>query len=217
MIAALSRATSTATGSMSVAMQRASRPQRQRGEGEQAGAGADVGDIGEARAVALQPVERFEAAGGGRMLAGAEGEAGVDLEIDRARRSRRDGSACGRRSGRRGSAPAPPGSSSPSRPRRAPRPRGSPRPSAAQRGESSSLGLALEISVDQPLVGRGPGRARRRPAPAGRRGRRRVVVRSPIASPCARVQATVTRKLILRLAAASLASRSSSRLVSAAA
>ena len=30
----------------------------------------------------LQPVERGEAAGGGVMLAGAEGEAGVDLEID---------------------------------------------------------------------------------------------------------------------------------------
>ena len=57
-------------------------PQRQRGEGEQAGAGADVGDVGEALAVALEAVERREAARGGRMLAGAEGEAGVDLEID---------------------------------------------------------------------------------------------------------------------------------------
>jgi len=56
------------------------RPQRQRGEGEQAGAGADVGDIGEALTIALELVERFEAARGGRMLAGAEGEAGVDLE-----------------------------------------------------------------------------------------------------------------------------------------
>ncbi len=51
------------------------RPQRQRGEGEQAGAGADVGDIGEGLARCLQPVERGEAAGGGVMLAGAEGEA----------------------------------------------------------------------------------------------------------------------------------------------
>ena len=87
LIAALSRATSTATGSMSVAMHLRLGPQRQRGEGEQAGAGADVGDIGEALAVALEPVERGEAAGGGRVLAGAEGEAGVDLEIDPCPRS----------------------------------------------------------------------------------------------------------------------------------
>jgi hypothetical protein len=46
---------------MSVAMP-APRPQRQRGEGEQAGAGADVGDVGEALARPLQPVERLEAA-----------------------------------------------------------------------------------------------------------------------------------------------------------
>ena len=59
-------------------------PQRQRGEGEQAGAGADVGDVGEALAGDLEPVERGEAAGGGVMLAGAEGEPGVDLEGDRA-------------------------------------------------------------------------------------------------------------------------------------
>ena len=64
----------------------------------------------------FQPVERGEAAGGGRVLAGAEGEAGVDLEVDRVRRAgRRNASACGRRSGRRGSARARPGSSSPSR------------------------------------------------------------------------------------------------------
>jgi hypothetical protein len=34
------------------------------------------------RALALEPVERLEAAGGGRMLAGTEGQSGVDLEID---------------------------------------------------------------------------------------------------------------------------------------
>ena len=83
MIAALSRATSTATGSMSVAMHSRLGPQRERGEGEQARTGPDVRDIGEALAVPLEPVERGEAAGGGRVLAGAEGEAGVDLEIDR--------------------------------------------------------------------------------------------------------------------------------------
>ena len=56
------------------------RPQRQRGKGEQPGAGADVGNVGEERAVAFELVERLEAAAGGRVLAGAEGEAGVDLE-----------------------------------------------------------------------------------------------------------------------------------------
>ena len=40
-------------------------------------------------AVLLERVERLEAAAGGRVLAGAEGEAGIDLEIDRARGSRR--------------------------------------------------------------------------------------------------------------------------------
>ena len=107
LIAALSRATSIATrvdvGRDALRL----RPQRQRGEGEQAGAGADVGDIGEARALAFEPVERVEAAAGGRVLAGAEGEARVDFERDRARRDARGTSACGRRSGRRGSAGGP--------------------------------------------------------------------------------------------------------------
>ena len=89
-------------------------PQPQRGEGEQAGAGADVGEIGDARARRPQPVERDQAAGGGLVLAGAEGAAGVDLEA-RPRRPgpSRDARACGRRSARRGSAPARPGSASP--------------------------------------------------------------------------------------------------------
>ncbi len=60
-------------GSMSVAMAFASGHSASRREGEEAGAGADVGDIGEALARLLQPVERGEAAGGGVVLAGTEG------------------------------------------------------------------------------------------------------------------------------------------------
>ena len=60
-------------------------PQRQRSEGEKAGAGADVGDVREARAFALEQIKRRKAAAGGGMLAGAEREASVDLEIDPAR------------------------------------------------------------------------------------------------------------------------------------
>ena len=62
-------------------------PEVHGGEGEQAGAGADIGEIVEARAGRLEPVERDQAAGGGLVLAGAEGAAGVDLEGDRARRN----------------------------------------------------------------------------------------------------------------------------------
>ena len=64
------------------------RPQPHRREGEQAGAGADIGEIGEIRALALQRVEGEQAAGRGLVLAGAEGAPGVDLEGDRARRHR---------------------------------------------------------------------------------------------------------------------------------
>ncbi len=55
-------------------------PQRQCGEGEQPGAGADVGDVGESLARLLETVERGEAARRGGMLSGAEGKAGVDFE-----------------------------------------------------------------------------------------------------------------------------------------
>ena len=53
LIAALSRETSMAMGSMSVAMQRASRPQLQRREREQSRSGADVGDVFERRSLAV--------------------------------------------------------------------------------------------------------------------------------------------------------------------
>ena len=154
LIAALSRATSTATGSMSVAMQRARGHSCQRGEGEDAGAGADVGDIGEARALALHPVERVEAAGGGRVLAGAEGEAGVDLEIDCVGVRRRwVGVWTKKRPARIGSSPRwliVTQSSSPSA-----LDRGLAASERAQQGEILGFGPTLEISVDHPLVGPG--------------------------------------------------------------
>ena len=169
-------------------------PQRQRGKSEQAGARADVGDIGEARAVALEPVERREAAAGGRMLAGAEGEAGVDLEIDRAGRRGAIHRRVDSRSGRRGSAAARPGSSSPNRPRRAAR--SAARRCQGWRSDASSSGgrLVLEIGMDQPVVGLRRvglvGDQHRRASPSRERSSA-----SAMASPCARVQANVTRKL----------------------
>src|SRR5207342_2638036 len=60
-------------------------PQLQRCESEQAGARSDVGNIREPPAFTLQSIERCEATAGCRMLASAEGEAGVDLEIDAVR------------------------------------------------------------------------------------------------------------------------------------
>src|SRR4029453_12342665 len=63
-------------------------PQGQRGEGQQAGAGADVGDVGELPPVPLEAVESLETARSGRVLAGAERQAGVDLECDAAARIR---------------------------------------------------------------------------------------------------------------------------------
>ena len=58
------------------------RPQLERRECQQPGAGTDVGDVGEARAPALELVERGETAAGGRMLPGPERKPGVNLEID---------------------------------------------------------------------------------------------------------------------------------------
>ena len=195
LIAALSRATSIATGSMSVAMHFASRPQRQRREGEQAGAGADVGDIGErapsrssrssaARqpaVVACWPVPKARLASISKLIAPGVG---------------RDRSACGRRSGRRGSAAARPGSSSPNRPRRAARSRGAPLPSSASSASSSPRRLDARNKRGSASRRASPDPARRRPAPAGRRRPANRSSASAIASPCARVQGMVTRQLI---------------------
>ena len=49
------------------------------GDGEDAGAGADVEGVAEA-AVFQDAVDEFEAAGGGLVVAGAEGEGGLDAD-----------------------------------------------------------------------------------------------------------------------------------------
>ena len=104
------------------------------------------------RAVAFEPVERFEAARGRRMLAGAEGEAGVDLEVDRARRRARwVGVWTKKRPARIGCSPAwliVTQSASPSCSTS-----GAPLPSAASTVEFLAARRVVEISVDQPLVG----------------------------------------------------------------
>ena len=58
------------------------RPKRQRREGEQTRAGADVSDVAEVRASALEAIEGFKAAAGRRVLPGPKGEARVDFEAD---------------------------------------------------------------------------------------------------------------------------------------
>ena len=112
----------------------------------------------------------------------------------------RDGSACGRRSGRRGSARARPGSSSPNRPRPAPRARAAPRAEAGEHGEVVSGRADARNKRGSASRRAAPGRARRRPAPAGWRGRRRGRRRSgDRLAPARGVQGMVTRQLILRL------------------
>ena len=59
------------------------RPKRERREGEQTGSRSNVGDVGESLAGHGKPVECIEAARCGRMLASAERETRIDLEIDR--------------------------------------------------------------------------------------------------------------------------------------
>ena len=182
---------------MSVAMRLGLGPQRQRGEGEQAGAGADVGDVGEVRAVAFQPVERREAAGGGRVLAGAEGEAGVDLEADRARRPARGavGVWTKKRPARIGSQarlahrhPVVLAELLDRRRRRRPSVASASQIRPSRAGGRNKRGSASRRAW--------PGRARRRPAPAGRRARGNRSSASGSASAWARVQARVTRQLI---------------------
>ena len=195
LIAALSRATSMATASMSVAMHFAS--------GHSASAAKASRPVPVPMSAMLakrapsrsQPVERFEAAAGRRVLAGAEGEAGVDLERDRARAGRFGTSACGRRSGRRGSAGGRPGSSSPSPLRQAARSAARPMPSRRSSASSSRARRMLEIGVDQPVVGPGSDRARRRRARADPliAGTARRPARPP--RPARGCRATVTRQL----------------------
>ncbi len=93
LIAALSRETSIATGSMSVAMHRAPWPKAKRRECEQTGARADVGNVCELATVAGENIQLLEAAGGGRVLAGAEARPASDLERGG---SGRDAAAVGR-------------------------------------------------------------------------------------------------------------------------
>ena len=177
LIRAFSSATSIEIGSMSEAMARAVGQSCMRGEGEQAGAGADIGDVGEARAGRLQPVEREQAAGGGLVLAGAEGAAGVDLEGDGAGGDRRrDAPACARRSARRGSARARPGRASPSPVRPAPRPCGAAPPRARREAQQQGdvVGPRLALRNRRPSASRSavPDPARWSSAPAASRARR---------------------------------------------
>ena len=85
-LAALARATATATGSLSTASTRAGQ-QFRRGDRQDAGAAAEI-EHPAPPAPPGQPPERQQAALGGGMLAGAEGEPGIELDRQRARRRR---------------------------------------------------------------------------------------------------------------------------------
>ena len=106
------------------------------------------------KTVALEQIKRFEAARRRRMLAGAEGEAGVDLEIDRVRIGARwVGVWTKKRPARIGCKPdwlIVTQSASPSCSRT-----GAPLPRLTSSAMSSSVGWLVEISVDQPVVGLG--------------------------------------------------------------
>ena len=191
-MAAFSRATLIAWLSMSVAMHFASGHSASAAKERMPGPGPDVGDVAEARAAPLDRVQRLEAAGSRRMLARAEGEAGVDLERGRARRHgpavhrRVDIEAAGADRLQSGLAhrhpigltqlldPAvhrcPARQSSPARRRAA--------------HDRNKRGSAIRRASTGP--------AHRRPAPAGS-PHRETAPPSAIASPCARVQAIVTR------------------------
>ena len=78
--AAFSAATSIATGSMSEAIARAAGHSRSAAKASRPVPVPMSARLAMLRAGRLQPVERDQAAGGGLVLAGAEGAAGVDLE-----------------------------------------------------------------------------------------------------------------------------------------
>ena len=62
-----------------------SRPQVQPGEGKQAGAGADIGKVADHQPLRLHVSQHGEAAGGGRVLAGAKGLTGGNAIVAQAR------------------------------------------------------------------------------------------------------------------------------------
>ena len=71
-----------AIASMSVAMQRASGHSASAAKASKPVPVPISAMLVNLAAIALEPIERFEASGGRRVMAGAEGQAGVDFEGD---------------------------------------------------------------------------------------------------------------------------------------